>query len=682
MARHENGLIDQTSPYLLQHAHNPVDWSPWGPEALEKAKAEDKPILLSIGYSACHWCHVMERESFENEDIAALMNELFVPIKVDREERPDIDDIYMSAVQILTGSGGWPLTVFLTPDLRPFYGGTYFPPEDRGGRPGFRTVLNEIARIYREQRGQVDTTAGELTQHLQTLSHTAASPELLAPDLLRAAVRELSSRFDPRDGGFSPAPKFPPSGAIFLLLRFHYAHGDDDTLQMATLTLDKMAAGGMYDQLGGGFHRYSTDARWLAPHFEKMLYDNALLARAYLEAYQVTADESYARVARETLQYVLREMQGTEGGYYSSQDADSEGVEGKFFVWSKSEVTELLGDGAETFCQIYDVTESGNWEGSNILNRLQSDPQDLDANSDALEKSRRVLFEAREKRVKPSLDDKVLTSWNGLMIIAMARGYRILGEPEFLASAQRAARFAKDTLFQDGRLLATYRAGRAKLSAYLDDYAFLMGGLIELYESDFDVGWLDEARRLADEMVRLFWDPGSGGFFFTGSDHESLILRSKSGHDGAIPAGNAVAATYLLKLATYTGSSDYETRAQETLHTFHAQMRRSPGGFAQMLCGLDYYLAAKHEVAVVGPGDAPATRDALRRIWQLFTPNDVVALLDPSWPNRQDVEKKVPLLQGKTSTDGNPRFYLCENYACQAPTEKLDDVIEALRPRL
>ena len=346
MARHENRLIDQTSPYLLQHAHNPVGWFPWGPEALEKAKAEDKPILLSIGYSACHWCHVMERESFENEDIAALMNELFVSIKVDREERPDIDDIYMSAVQILTGSGGWPLTVFLTPDLKPFYGGTYFPPEDRGGRPGFPTVLNEVARIYREQRGQVDTTAGELTQHLQVLAHTAASPELLAPDLLRAAVRELSSRFDPRDGGFSPAPKFPPSGAIFLLLRFHHAHDDDD-LQMATLTLDKMAAGGMYDQLGGGFHRYSTDARWLAPHFEKMLYDNALLARGYLEAYQVTGEESYARVARETLQYVQREMQGKEGGYYSSQDADSEGVEGKFFVWSKSEVTELLGDGAE-----------------------------------------------------------------------------------------------------------------------------------------------------------------------------------------------------------------------------------------------------------------------------------------------------------------------------------------------
>ncbi|HEX9725054.1 MAG TPA: thioredoxin domain-containing protein [Vicinamibacteria bacterium] len=681
MARHENRLIAETSPYLLQHAHNPVDWFPWGPEALEKAKTDDKPILLSIGYSACHWCHVMERESFENEEIAALMNERFVCIKVDREERPDIDDIYMHAVQILTRSGGWPLTVFLTPDLKPFYGGTYFPPEDRWGRPGFRTVLTEIARLYQEQRGQVDATAGQLTEHLQELAFTPASPELLAPDLLRAAVRELSSRFDPRDGGFSPAPKFPPSGALFLLLRFYHAHEEDEALQMARLTLDKMAAGGMYDQLGGGFHRYSTDARWLVPHFEKMLYDNALLARAYLEAFQVTGEASYARVARETLEYVLREMQGKEGGYYSSQDADSEGVEGKFFVWSKAEITELLGDGTETFCRIYDVTETGNWEGSNVLNRLRSEPQDFDANAETIDKNRRALFDAREKRVKPGLDDKVLTSWNGLMIIAMARGYRVLGEPSFLASAQRAARFAKDTLFEKGRLLATYRAGRAKLLAYLDDYAFLMGGLIELYESDFDVGWLDEARRLADEMVRLFWDAEDGGFFFTGSDHESLILRSKSGHDGAIPAGNAVAATYLFKLATYTGWTDYETRAQETLHTFHAQMRRAPSGFAQMLCALDYYLADQPELAVVGSADAPATRDALQRIWRLFTPNAAIGFLDPAWPNREEVEKKAPLLQGKTSADGSPRFYVCENYTCQAPTEKLDDAIAALRPR-
>ena len=679
MTEPTNRLADETSPYLLQHAHNPVAWFPWGPEALEKSKTEDKPILLSIGYSACHWCHVMERESFESEEIAALMNEHFVSIKVDREERPDIDEIYMSAVQIMTGSGGWPLTVFLTPDLKPFYGGTYFPPDDRFGRPGFSSVLNEIARIYREQRGQVETTAGELTQHLQTLAQTSASTELLSPNLLRDAVRELGGRFDPRDGGFSPAPKFPPSGAISLLLRFHHRLGDDDALRMAELTLQKMAAGGMYDQLGGGFHRYSTDARWLVPHFEKMLYDNALLVPAYLEAYQVTGKTDYRRVATETLEYVLREMQGPEGGYYSSQDADSEGVEGKFFVWKKEEVDALLGDGAEAFCKYYDVTESGNWEETNILNRLLSDSAEVDPSLEELSDARRVLFEAREKRIKPGLDDKVLTSWNGLMIIAMSRGFRVLGEQKFLDSAAKAARFAMETLVENGRLLATYREGRAKLPAYLDDYAFLMGGLLELYESDFDIAWLDQAMRLANEMVRLFWDEGGGGFFFTGSDHESLIMRSKSGYDGAIPAGNAVAASYLLKLATYSGQSDFEARGQETIHAFHAQMSRSPSGFAQMLAALDYYLGAKREVAVVGSAGAPTTKDALAKIWGLFTPNEAVALLDPSWPHRDEIEQKVPLLTGKTPANGEPRFYVCENYACQAPTENLEKVLESLR---
>ncbi len=679
MNEHTNRLADETSPYLLQHAHNPVAWYPWGAEALEKSKKEDKPILLSIGYSACHWCHVMERESFESEEVAALMNEHFVSIKVDREERPDIDDIYMSAVQIMTGSGGWPLTVFLTPDLKPFYGGTYFPPDDRFGRPGFSSVLNEVARIYGEHRGQVETTAEQLTAHLQTLGQTSASAELLSPNLLRDAVRELAGRFDPRDGGFTPAPKFPPSGAISLLLRFHHTHGDEDALQMAELTLQKMAAGGMYDQLGGGFHRYSTDARWLVPHFEKMLYDNALLVPAYLEAYQVTGKAEYRRVATETLEYVLREMQGPEGGYYSSQDADSEGVEGKFFVWRKKEVEALLGDRSETFCNYYDVTEGGNWEETNILNRLLSDSQDIDPSSDELSEGRRILLEAREQRIKPGLDDKVLTSWNGLMIIAMARGFRVLGDQKFLDSAAKTARFARETLVKDGRLLATYREGRAKLPAYLDDYAFLMGGLLELYQSDFDIAWLDEATRLAKEMVRLFWDENHGGFFFTGSDHESLIMRSKTGYDGAIPAGNAVAASYLLKLATYSGQSDFEARGQETIHAFHAQMNRSPSGFAQMLAALDYYLGAKREVAVVGSASAATTKDALAKIWGLFTPNEAVALLDPSWPHRNEVEQKVPLLTGKTPANGEPRFYLCENYACQAPTENLEDVLAALR---
>ncbi|MGH9322435.1 MAG: thioredoxin domain-containing protein, partial [Vicinamibacteria bacterium] len=551
--REPNRLIDETSPYLLQHARNPVAWYPWGEEALLKARAEDKPILLSIGYSACHWCHVMERESFENEDIAALMNESFLSIKVDREERPDLDEIYMSAVQMLTGSGGWPLTVFLTPELEPFYGGTYFPPEDRWGRPGFPTVLREIARVFREDRSRVRETSKALTDRIQSLAFTPATRELLSRSLIAQAARKLAMRFDPREGGFSAAPKFPPSGAISLLLRYHRASRDPDAREMVELTLDKMAAGGMYDHLGGGFHRYSTDAVWLVPHFEKMLYDNALLARAYLEAYQVTGKEDYARVAGETLEWVMREMQGEECGYFSTQDADSEGVEGKFYVWSEEELRRLLGDRAEEFSRVYDVTPGGNWDGENILHRPAGFSSSDPALESSLRESRAILFRAREKRVRPGLDDKVLASWNGLAIIAMARGYQVLGEERFLSSARRAARFLEGRMFRDGRLLATYRAGRAKLKGYLDDYAFVLGGFVELFESDFDVHWLERATELASGLESLFLDRDAGGFFFTGSDHEPLIARTKSGYDGALPSGNGMAATYLLKLSEYTG---------------------------------------------------------------------------------------------------------------------------------
>lgn len=682
-----NRLAGETSPYLLQHAQNPVEWHPWGEEALAKARREDRPILLSIGYAACHWCHVMERESFENEEIARLMNELFVPVKVDREERPDLDEIYMSAVQIMTGSGGWPLTVFLTPDGKPFFGGTYFPPEDRWGRVGFATVLREVARIYREERGNIERSAEGLTEHLRNLARLPALANLLSGDLVREAVREWQARFDEREGGFTPAPKFPPATTVSLLLRFYHEHGDDDALHMAELTLKKMAGGGMYDQLGGGFHRYSTDPYWLVPHFEKMLYDNALLARAYLEAFQVTAKADYARVARETLDYVLREMQDPEGGYYSSQDADSEGVEGKFFVWSEEEVRQLLGPEADLFCRFYDVTPQGNWEGGNVLHRphsveefasaLRLSPEEIERR---LAAARSALFAAREKRVKPGLDDKVLTSWNGLMIIAMARAFRVLGQERYLDSARRAARFILGRMVDKGRLAATYRAGRAKLLSYLDDYAFLMGGLIELWESDFELPWLEAAIQLAGQLERLFWDPEGGGFFFTGADHEQLLYRSKPGFDGAMPSGNSMAAFYLLRLAAYTGLSAYEARARDVLHAFHAQMRRAPTGFPQMLAAVDYYLARKHEVAVVGQEDAPATRDGLRRLWRLFTPNEVLALLDPSWLHRGELEEKVPLLRGKTALDEATTYYLCENYTCQAPTRELERIVEALRP--
>jgi uncharacterized protein YyaL (SSP411 family) len=498
--------------------------------------------------------------------------------------------------------------------------------------------------------------------------------------LIHKAARELALRFDSREGGFSSAPKFPPSGAISLLLRYHSASRDPDALAMVELTLDKMAAGGMYDHLGGGFHRYSTDSAWLVPHFEKMLYDNALLARAYLEAYQVTGKEDYARVARETLEWALREMQGEEGGYYSTQDADSEGVEGKFYVWSEAEVRRLLGARADEFCRVYPVTASGNWEGENILHRPDGFSSGDAALEASLRESRAILLRERDKRVHPGLDDKVLTSWNGLMILAMARGYRVLGDDKFLASARRAARFIEERMEEGGRLLATYRSGRARLKAYLDDYAFLLGGYVELFESDFDVHWLERANALASKLRELFRDENDSGFFFTGSDHERLISRTKSGYDGAIPSGNAVAATYLLKLSEYTGSRDEASLAAETLRVFHAQVERSPSAFAQMLAAVDHYLGPKRELVIAGRADAPATREALRRLWSRFDPDLALALFDPSSTDASRLQKKAALLEGKTAgpDPDAPRFYLCEGYACQAPTDALDEILTAL----
>ncbi len=668
-----NRLIDETSPYLLQHARNPVAWYPWGEEALQKARNEDKPLLLSVGYSACHWCHVMERESFESEEIAALMNEHFVSIKVDREERPDIDEIYMNAVQMMTGSGGWPLTVFLTPALKPFYGGTYFPPDDRWGRPGFKTVLTELARVFAEERNKIQQTSEALTERLQVLSFTPKTPEILTRSVVSLAARELGTRFDAREGGFSPAPKFPPYGGLSLLLRHHRTSRDAEDLAMVELTLDKMAAGGMYDHLGGGFHRYSTDERWLVPHFEKMLYDNALLAPVYLDAYRVTGNVAYSRVARATLEWVLREMQCDKGGYYSTQDADSEGEEGKFYVWSHAELRALLGEAFEPFAKTYDVTPSGNWEGKTILNL----PGGLQSFDESLESSRQKLLKSRNKRVHPGLDDKILTSWNGLMVVAMARAYRVLGDDRFLDSARRSARFIESALYDGNRLLATYRSGRAQHKAYLDDHAFFLAGYVELFECDFNPAWLERARQIVDAMKTLFVDENQGGFYFTGSDHEPLITRTKTGFDGAIPSGNGVAATYLLKLAEYTGARDVELLAVNSLHAFQAQMERSPGGFAQMLAAVDFYLSEKREIVVAGPRDAAATQEALLDLWSVYAPNVSIALTDPE----RDKGVDIPLFEGKTAgpNPDAPRFYVCESYSCQAPTDDVSEVVSTLK---
>jgi len=681
--RPTNRLARETSPYLLQHAHNPVDWYAWGPEALARAREEDQPILLSIGYAACHWCHVMERESFENEDIAALMNEKFVCIKVDREERPDLDDIYMTAVQVMSGHGGWPLTVFLTPDLKPFFGGTYFPPEDRVGMPGFHRVLESVRQSFDEERGAVEEASKDIVTNIQAGVRAASSEshEMLTSELVHSAIVQYRLRFEPVFGGFSQAPKFPHPMAISLLLRYVGRHRDAEVLHMATLSLDRMAYGGVYDQLGGGFHRYSTDDRWLAPHFEKMLYDNALLAIAYLEAAQLTGHEEYSRVATETLAWVVRDMQGPEGGYYSTLDADSEGTEGRFYVWQREEIEALLGADAEAFCTVYDVTADGNWEGSNILNlakpagefyqELGTEPDELALR---LARARALLLEARNRRVHPGLDDKVLTDWNGLMIAAMAKGYRVLGDDRFLASARRGATFLVETMIVDNRLLHSYRDGRSRLLAYIDDHANLAWGLIELFETTFEMEWLRRARWVTDRMIELFWDDAAAGFFFTGSDHEQLIARMKPGHDGATPSGNAVAANVLLRLHTLTGEEAYGRRGVDLLRSSQQQIHRAPSNFAHMLAAVDYYLRAPREIALIGPTASTELSTALRTLWRQFRPDDLIVAMDPEIDDLERAAEEVPLLLGKEMVDNLPTFYLCENYACQAPTHNADEV--------
>ena len=671
-----NQLAGETSPYLLQHANNPVDWHPWGPKALTRAKAEDKPIFLSIGYSACHWCHVMEHESFENEAIAARLNESFVSVKVDREERPDLDHIYMSAVQAISGRGGWPMSVFLTPDLEPFFGGTYWPPTGRQGMPGFDQVLASVSDAWTNRREQAVSQARELTAQLQSapLADSASASELSAAPLAAAAAA-LERIFDHRQGGFGGAPKFPHPMDIRVLLRIWRRDPREGMLKMVTLTLDKMAAGGIYDHLGGGFHRYAVDDRWLVPHFEKMLYDNALLAGCYLEAAQATGDADYARVVRETLDYVLREMTAAEGGFFSTQDADSEGEEGKFYVWSAAEVDTLLGDAARAFSYSYDVSEEGNFEGHNILNRpktlqqcsqiLSRDPSELAAE---LARGRATLLAARERRIKPGLDDKVLTSWNALMIDAMASAASYLDEPRYLRAAAAAADFVLTRMRRDdGRLLHSFRQGQARFDAYVDDYSYLIQALVTLYEADFNERWIDEAARLADIMLTRFADP-AGGFFFTADDHERLIARHKDFQDSSVPSGNAMAATALLRLGKLTGSDEYLSAGEGTLAAFVEIMKRHPTAAGQMLLALDFHLGPTPEIVIVGDRDDAGTAAALADLRRRYMPNKVVACRPakaaPSGSQRLDA-----IFRGKTAEQPPPAVYICENFACQAPVK-------------
>ncbi|MCS6976159.1 MAG: thioredoxin domain-containing protein [Gemmatales bacterium] len=680
-----NRLQYETSPYLRQHAANPVDWYPWGDEALRRAREEDKPIFLSIGYSACHWCHVMEHESFSDPEIAELMNRHFINIKVDREERPDLDQIYMDAVMAVTGQGGWPMSVWLTPDLKPFYVGTYFPPDDRYGRPGFKRVLKALADAWREHRDQLVHQAEAVTEHLREQAHLHDDGGELSVDLIRAALITLDRAFDPHYGGFGRAPKFPHVFELKLLLRAAKRFQDPQALEMVETTLDRMARGGIYDHLGGGFHRYSTDARWLVPHFEKMLYDNALLAQVYLEAYQGTGKEEYRRVVEETLAWVEREMTDPEGGFYSTLDADSEGEEGKFYVWTFDEVRAVLGnDDAELFAAVYDVTEPGNWEGRNILNRPKTLAQDArllrmseTELADKLRPLRQKLLAARNGRVRPLRDDKIITAWNGLMIAAFARAGQVL-DPHYAEVARRAARFVLDRLRgADGRLFRTISPGSPpKFSAYLEDYTCLIDALITLYETDFDLPWMRAALDLTDIVLRDFRDEAEGGFFFVGREHEPLIVRQKDLHDGSTPSGNSMAVTALLRLAKLTGRRDLEDEAVRTLRLARAQIEAAPLAFGQMLVALDFYLGPVDEVAVVGPASQPETREVLSLIRRGFRPNQVVAFLDTELPpaERERIAEVIPLLAGKSAVGGQVTVYVCRDFTCAEPLVGLEAV--------
>ena len=555
-AKPTNRLSRESSPYLLQHAHNPVDWYPWGEEAFEKAKSENKPILLSIGYSACHWCHVMEHESFENEKIAALMNELFVSIKVDREERPDLDEIYMNAVQMLTGRGGWPMTMFLTPDRKPFYGGTYFPPEDRQGMPGFPRILMGVSQAYRERPEDVEKSVAQILAALQRMSESQETTKSFSPTIIADGADKVARAYDAENGGLGQAPKFPNAGVYELFLRHYYRSKNERFLEIVVHTLTKMAQGGIYDHLGGGFHRYSVDAKWLVPHFEKMLYDNAQLVRICVHAHRITREPLFKSVVNETVDYLLREMLHPEGGFYATQDADSEGVEGRFFVWTEDEVIQLLGEeDAEIFCRMYDVGEPGNFEDKSILHPIltvdqssklfRKDPLEIAA---LVAKAKQKLFAAREKRIKPFRDEKIITAWNGLMLSSLAEAIKLSGNPAWMEAAQRTVEFIFSKLFRDGFLLHTYKDGQAKLLGYLDDYAFLAVGLLDLYEALFDRSYFDRAIQLTNIMLREFWDERDGGFYFTGNSHEQLISRAKPIFDASIPSGNAMATQLMLRL--------------------------------------------------------------------------------------------------------------------------------------
>ena len=656
-----NRLADETSPYLLQHAANPVDWYPWGDEAFDRAREEDKAILLSVGYAACHWCHVMEHESFEDDATAALMNERFVSVKVDREERPDVDGLYMDAVVALSGQGGWPMTVFLTPEGRPFWGGTYFPPEPRQGMPSFRQVLDAISDAYSNRRGDLEEQAGRLVDAIRESSERTGSTDPLTTGLLTGAVSSLRAAFDPVWGGFGGAPKFPPASTLELLLRMHVRTGSDDALAMARLTLDRMAAGGMVDQIGGGFHRYSVDSVWLVPHFEKMLYDNALLAGAYLHAWSLTGDERYRRVTEETLDYLVRDLRLSEGGFASAQDADTEGVEGLTYTWTPDELREVLGEAAESFGRRYGVTPTGNFEGRSILHLAdESVPEDPAA--------RKKLLEARMARPQPLRDDKAIAAWNGLALAAFAEAGRVLARPDYLEVANRLALFLREGMSDpEGRLYRSYRDGEAKIDGYLEDYADVANGYLELYFATGELRWLEEARLLARHARERFGDSERGGFFV---DDHGLVARRKEFDDHPTPSGNSMMSYVLLRLARIYGDDELARDAVGVFRLARSLLERAPAAVGHLLCALDLHLSPPQEVAVVG-----FSEELRRAAVDRYRPNTVYAFAaGPADPALE----RVPLLAGKSLVGGRAAAYVCENFACRAPVTEPAELREAL----
>ncbi len=682
----QNRLASEKSPYLLQHADNPIDWYSWGEGAFQKAQKEDKPIFLSIGYSSCHWCHVMEHESFEDEEVAQLLNQHFVSIKVDREERPDVDTIYMAVCQSMTGSGGWPLTIIMAPDKKPFFAGTYFPKESQFGRPGLIKILHQVTDLWKNDRKRLLQIGDQMVQILQKYLAVTQEGKLHAENL-QQAFQWFHQNFDSFHGGFGSAPKFPTPHNLSFLLRWWVRSGDGEALRMVEKTLESMWSGGMYDHLGFGFHRYSTDRQWLIPHFEKMLYDQAMLAIVYTEAYQAAGKKKYATVAEDIFTYVLRDMTSPDGAFYSAEDADSEGEEGKFYVWSPEEIAKILGeDEGNLFSEFYGVTKSGNFKNGKSALHIRKEAQEfakdkkmkLEELERILEESRQKLFAVRNRRIHPIKDDKVLTDWNGLMIAALAKGAQTLNEPEYAFAAQRSADFIlKNLRRKDGRLLHRFREGEATIPAYLDDYAFFIWGLMELYQASFEVLYLQEALKLTEDMNKLFWDEKEGGYYFTADDGEKLIARTKEIYDGAVPSGNSVASLNLLRLGRLAMNEKLIKRAEKLMDSFGGKVLSSPTAFTQFLIALDFALGPSKEIVIAGNPNNEDTKKMLEAVHSRFLPNKVI-ILHPDGAEGKAIEALVPFVHRQKQINNKVIAYICENYLCKFPTSDVEKMISYL----